>query len=157
METSPVIHPVTPLIAFLQSSPADAHFAGSAVPTAQYHALRKSFCYHMRKRDHAMYPTDYIPVHTFHNNTGVFFRNRMLLNHVQLVTGCNPRRTLLHNCYRSSLSCPILYLFSWLQLLLKSTNTHLSNPLLDLLHHMLTLLNLSSSLSVVFVFCSVSS
>lgn len=79
---------------------------------------------------------------------GVFFRNRMLLNHAQLATGCNPRRTLLHNCCRGSLSCPILYLFSWSWLLLKSTNTHLSNPLLVLLHHMLTLLNLSSSLSI---------
>lgn len=77
---------------------------------------------------------------------GFFFRKRMLLNHVQLVIGYNPRRTLLHSCYRGS----------WLWLLLKSTNMHLSNPLLDLLHHMLTLFNLTSSLSVVFVFCSVS-
>jgi len=66
----------------------------------------------MRKKNHVMYLTDYIPVHTLHNNICFFFRNRMLLNHVQLVTGYNPKRTVLDNCYPSSLSCPILYLFS---------------------------------------------
>lgn len=99
-------------------------FSWSAVPTAGYHLPRKAFYYHMRKEDHVMYLTDYIPVHTFHNFFFFFSRNRMPLNHVQLVTGCNPKRTLLCKCYPSSLSCPILYLFSWLLLLLKRTNTH---------------------------------
>lgn len=100
-------------------SPAAPHFPRSAVPMAGYHVPKKAFYYHVRKKDHIMYLTDCIPVHTFHNNIYFFFRNRMLLNHVQLVTGCKPKRNLLYNCYPSSLSCPVPYLLSWSLLLLK--------------------------------------
>lgn len=48
-------------------------FSWSAVPTAGYHLPRKAFYYHMRKEDHVMYLTDYIPVHTFHNFFFFFF------------------------------------------------------------------------------------
>lgn len=106
LETSPVFHPVIPLIAFLWLSPAAPHFPWITVPIAGNHVPRKAFYYHMRKKDHVMHLTDYIPVHTFHNSICFFFRNRMLLNHVQLVTGYNPKRTFLYNCYPSSLPVP---------------------------------------------------
>lgn len=54
-----------------------------------------------------MHLTDYIPVHTFHN-VCVFFSS-VLLNHMQLMSGYNPKSTLLYHCYSSSLSCPILF------------------------------------------------
>lgn len=73
-----------------------------------------------------------------------FFGNRMLLNHVQLVTAYNPKGITLYNCCPSSLSCPSTYLFSWSLLLLKCTNKHLPNPLLDLLNPILTLSNISN-------------
>lgn len=57
-----------------------------------------------------------------HSTTYFFHKNRMLLNHIQLVTGSN-LRTFLYNCYLSSLSWPVLYFF---QLIVASAEGHRS-------------------------------
>lgn len=130
LEGSPPFQPVIPLIAFLQllhilhevqHLPLDTVFQ-EKLSTSTWGG-RTTPCI-----------LDHIPVlHTFQNNIAVF----------SLGTGCcwilfrwwlaiTPEEL----CYPSS-----LYLFSWSLLLLKCTNTRLSNPLQDLLNHILALLN----------------